>query len=293
MPAYKKQHYLPSAYLKYFSVDQENCNRKSSVWRFDGKVQRCVPVESQCFADYLYSKEKAAETENKFQNRENSYCQIVDKIRCVQQPTEINYGDLFLSMFDFHLRNAIHKNRTGKEGIEAYDHRIQMTFSQILLGRNDGEMLKAEIIKHIQSYWRVVIIYIALDGQFVTSDNPSMWTTLSKSSDALKPELHMITLPLTPKHTAVAFDRRFLEMDSKPASLSDVVTLNIGQIENAERCVYMSSRLEDGDIAVAKKRFGLKPASPCEVDNVGWRLVLQSLPKEHYFSFMRLPPPRL
>src|SRR5277367_5694359 len=121
MPAYKKQHYLPSAYLKYFSVDQRICNRKSSVWRFDGKIQRCVPIESQCFSDYLYSKKEAAEIESKFQSRENNYCQIVDKIRANKEPTGHNFGDLFLSMFDFYLRNAIHKNRTGKEGIDAYD----------------------------------------------------------------------------------------------------------------------------------------------------------------------------
>jgi hypothetical protein len=291
MPAYKKQHYLPSAYLKYFSVDQANCNRKSSVWRFDGKVQRCVPIESQCFADYLYSKEKAAEAEIMFQSREKTYCQFVDKIRTKQEPTGHNCGDLFLSMFDFHLRNAIHKNRTGKEGIEAYDHRIQIAFSQILLGRNDGKMPKANIIDHIQHYWRLEIISISSDNQFVTSDHPSVWITVKKSPNGLKPELQLITLPLTPKHTAVAFDRRVLEIVNKPASLSDVVTLNVGQIENAEQCVYMSGRLKDGDIAVAKNCFARKPASVCEVNEGGWKLILQYLPYEHHFSFMRLRPP--
>jgi hypothetical protein len=263
------------------------------VWRFDGRVQRCVPIESQCFGNYLYSKKEATEIENKFQNRENAYCQIVDKIRTSQEPTGTNFGDLFLSMFDFYLRNAIHKNRTGKEGIDAYDQRIQMAFSQILLGRDDGMLPKADIIDHILHFWRVEIISILPNNQFVTSDHPSVWITVKKFPESLKPELQLITLPISPKHTAVAFDRRVLEIVNHQASLSDVVTLNVGQIENADRCVYMSDRLKDGDIALAKKYFARKPASPCEVNQGGWRLILQYLPVEHHFSFMRLLPLQL
>lgn len=293
MPAYKRLHYLPSAYLKYFSVDQANCSRKSSVWRFDGSVQRCVPIESQCFGDYLYSKNEAAKVESQFQKRESNYCQIVDKIRASQEPTGTNYGDLFLSMFDFYLRNAIHKNRTGKEGIDAYDQRIQMAFSQILLGRNDGELPRADIIDHILHFWRVEIISILPNSQFVTSDHPSVWITVRKFPESPKPELQLIMLPISPKHAAVAFDRRVLEIINHQASLGDVVKLNVGQVENADRCVYMSERLKDDDIAVVKKYFTRKPASPCEVNQGGWKLILQYLPVEHHFSFMRLRPPIL
>ena len=94
MPAYKKQHYLPAAYLKYFSKDQALCNRNSWIWRYDGKVTRRVPVESQCFRDYFYSKENAAKWEHEFQRREESYCRFVDELRAGKEPSRIGHGDL-------------------------------------------------------------------------------------------------------------------------------------------------------------------------------------------------------
>ena len=292
MPAYKDQHWLPSAYLKYFSVDQQNCSSKTSkVWRFDGQTMRCVPVSSQCSADYHYSKEQAAETEQMFQKRENIYCRILDQVRVGQEVSERSMGDLFLCMFDLYLRNDVHKNRTGKEGVEAYNHRIETFLSKILLGRDDGALQKADIIEHIKHCWRLEIITVASDQQFVTSDNPSIWTAVRKPSNNLKPELHLITLPLTPRHIAVAFDRRTLEIVNKPATVGDTHTFNIGQIECAQRCVYMSRCLTEQDIVTAQNHFGRKSPTLCEVNETGWRLMLQYLPPEHHFSFMRSRPP--
>jgi hypothetical protein len=90
MPAFKKQHYLPAAYLKYFSDDQAVCNRKSWIWRHDGKEPRRVPVESQCFGNYFYSKENAAESEHGFMQREVRYCKFVDELRAGTEPLKPN-----------------------------------------------------------------------------------------------------------------------------------------------------------------------------------------------------------
>lgn len=291
MPEYKKQHYLPSAYLKYFSVDQQRCGRDSLIWRFDGKTMLCVPVASQCSGDYHYSKERAAETERMFQTNERAYCNCVDTIRMKREPEGRNLGDLLLAMFDFHLRNAIHKNRTGKERIEAYGQCIDIFISQMLLNWNGGEITKAHVINHIVRYWRVEIISVTSGNQFLTSDHPSMWMSLRQASDYSKSGLHLVTLPLTPKHAAVAFDRRFLEITGNQANSKDEGTLNVGQIQNADRCVYMTSPLPDQQMAVIQNHFTRKPDSVCEVTDKGWRLVLHYLPPEHYFSFMRLRPP--
>jgi hypothetical protein len=126
MPAYKKQHYLPAAYLKYFADDQAVCTRKSSTWRYDGKEQRRVPVESQCFKDYFYSKKNAAEAEKGFHSREMRYCKFVDELRAGKEPSRNSHGDLLLNMIDLQLRNGVHKNLTDDEGLEAYNVRLAL-----------------------------------------------------------------------------------------------------------------------------------------------------------------------
>jgi len=195
MPAYKDQHWLPSAYLKYFSVNQQDCTRKSLIWRLDGKSERCVPVDSQCFANYFYSKENPAEAEQMFQINESAYCDCIDRIRARGEMVGRNAGDLLLAMFDFHLRNAAHKNHIGKEGIETYARRVGIFIGQILLGREDEAITTSDVKKHIENYWGIRIISAPSNHQFVTSDHPSVWRTLGQVSVGLKTKLHLIALP--------------------------------------------------------------------------------------------------
>src|SRR5882762_8056820 len=115
MPPYKRQHYLPAAYLKFFSADAAVSGRKSPIWRIDQKSQRLVPAESQCEADYHYSRDKAAETERMLQNIEGRYTQCIESLVARRHITQEQYGDLVLSMFDFYIRNGIHQNATEQE----------------------------------------------------------------------------------------------------------------------------------------------------------------------------------
>lgn len=158
MPEYKKQHYLPACYLKYFSIDQGNCSRDSWIWRFDGKVPHQVPVVSQCSGDYHYSRERAAETEAMFGRMEAEYCRCVDRIKADRRLTEKEYGNLLLFMFDLNLRNNVHKNSTGKEGIAAYHIRSHTFLHQVLLCRKSGDSLKSDIIEHLRCFWTLRIL---------------------------------------------------------------------------------------------------------------------------------------
>ena len=290
MPAYKDQHWLPSAYLKYFSVDQQDCTRKSLTWRVDGKMERCVPVESQCSADYFYSKVKAAETEQMFQINENAYCDCVDRIRTKREFVDRNIGDLLLAMFDFHLRNAAHKNHIGKEGIEAYSRRVGIFIGQILLGREDEAITELDVKRHLESYWRIRIISAPAGHQFVTSDHPSVWRTLGQVSVGFKTKLHLIALPIGPAAVAIGFDRRVVEITKYDANSKDVRVLNTAQIENSEKCVYMSKLMPPEQLAFVKKCFDTKPASQSEIVDEGWLFPWHLLRPERYFSFMQLRP---
>ena len=293
MPDYKRQHYLPTAYLKYFSADQDRCSRDSLVWRVDKKTQRCVPILSQCFGDYLYSKESPVEAEKSFHRSEVKYTKCIDKIRSGIEPNAKNWGDLVLAMFDLHLRNGIHKNETGKEGIYAYNQRSHIFLSQILLMSNKAEITQSEIATHIESYWHVKIVQAPPKHQFVTSDHPSMWTTLRKTTADSRPSLDLITLPISPTHTAVAFDKRVLDVIGTQATVRDEGTLNVGQVSNAENCIYLSQQLQEESLERIRSHFAQKSDSECKTDENGWALILQHLPCENYFSFMRLKPPLL
>jgi hypothetical protein len=293
MPAYKKQHFLPTSYLKYFSEDQKACNPQSFIWRCDGNEVRRVPVRSQCFGDYFYSKENPQEIEQIFNRREVIYCQFVEKIRAKQEPDRKSFGDLFLCMADISLRNGIHKNLTGKEGVEAYNIRLIVFFSAMLLEK-PNELFPIETIKrHLHSYWRMEIISAPAEFHFATSDNPSLFTTCRRSVPGRRSPLQLIILPLDPAHIAVAFDRRFMWVQQRQATVADVQTINYNQIVNAENCVYKSRAFSDGESEIVRNTFSQKTKPVSQVTADGWHTYMQYLPPQHYFSFMQMKPPAM
>jgi hypothetical protein len=156
MPEYKRQHYLPAAYLKYFSVDQNCCTRDSKVWRFDGSQQRLTRVENECFENYGYSRQRPAEAESLFHASESGYCNFLDTIRSGQEPSGASRGDLLLFMFDLYLRNRVHENLTGQEGIEAYKRRTDHFLADII-GADNAKSTQ-EIGRLISDNWRVSIL---------------------------------------------------------------------------------------------------------------------------------------
>lgn len=287
MPSYKRQHYLPAAYLKYFSTDQNICNRESKTWRCDGKTIRCVSVISQCFGDYFYSRENAAEVEVNFQKSESLYSSCVEKIKANIKLTPNEYGSLLVVMFDFHLRNAIHENRTGKEEIEAYRLRNRLFIQQMLLGRSDGLYTQREMIAHIEKYWNLRVLTAQSGSQIFTSDNPSVWHTFRKN----KPGMHMITLPLTPFHVAVAFDRRVLQVNDGILTEEDERTLNAGQIENASQAFYSSAKFSADNVRLLDENIKQKAETRCFINEQTWSLSLKNVFPEFMFSFVKLNPP--
>jgi hypothetical protein len=287
MPAYKKQHYLPAAYLKYFSLDQATCSRDSWTWRFDGKTQRPVAIVSQCSGDYHYSKSNPAEAERTFQEGEAIYCQCIDRIRSGKTLSAANYGSLLVMMFDFFIRNNIHKNRTGGEEIQAYRIRSHNFLRQLLLSRPSGEVTHDEIIEHVARNW-TVRIFPATPGQgFITSDNPSAWASLRLSP----PGLHMVTLPITPKLVAVAIDRRIAYFTSDRLVPEDVVLMNCSQVQNAEKCVFSFGPLTDDTKERIRDTWAQISRTPGEVHENSWRLSLQTFLPGFNLSFLRRTPP--
>src|SRR5215475_915659 len=120
MPAYKRQHWLPAVYLKNFSHESE-LGRRAFLWRYDGNTMMKVAVESQCEGNFFYSKEQPEATEKRFWQSEAAYENCVKLIREKKPSSAVDYFSLIFTIFDFHARNAIYANNTGKEGVYAYE----------------------------------------------------------------------------------------------------------------------------------------------------------------------------
>jgi len=285
---YKRQHYLPAAYLKYFSVDQVNRGRESWVWRFDGQAQRQVRVDSQCANNFHYSKNEAAAVEAIFSATETLYCDCLNKIIADSELSERDCGILLMCMFDFYIRNAVHRNDTGQEEIIAYRRRLGIFYSQILL-KKEGLVTNADVHAHILKYWRLEIINTPRGRVLMTSDNPSIWTSIK----ATRPGLHLLILPITPQKIAVAFDIRHIAYVTKQMSEEDYLTVIDSQIHNAVTSVYASAQFSDENVTAMRQRFSGKESLGCQTNETSWKVALASLPQEFHFSFLRHTPPLL
>ncbi len=289
MALYRKQHFLPAAYLRYFSDDQKSCTRDSRFWSFDGEKMGRVSVESQCFENYYYSKTRAKEVEDSFRRKEILYCERADTVRKEGKiPAEYRTGFILL-MVDFALRNGIHKNKTGREGISAYHDRLSMFFEVLLLEKQGQRITNPEILLHIDTYWRLEIISAPAASQFATSDNPAVFCSFEEPTGEWTP-IQVILLPIDPYHVAFAFDSRFLSVPNNFANFQDLIVMNHLQFANAARAVYVASAFSEGDLVELRQLFTTKRNSICEVTNEGWRTVKQCIPPQHNFSFVSLLP---
>lgn len=247
-------------------------------------------MASQCYQKYFYSKKRPAEVEKMFQKREEIYCRFVDKIRAGQEPEIQNFGDLFLCMCDLHIRNAAHRNSTGQEGVDAYDGRLVLLFSGLLLGKAEANLSSEDVKQHLQTNWRIEIIPAPAGFQYITSDHPAVFMSCNDPPNP-KNALQIILLALDPANIAVAFDRRFVSVERKTATAKDVTLFNIGQIHNTTQFIYSAGQLE-GEALIFFTEVFLRKQSPCsEVTLKGWKLSLTYLPPQGHYSFIQIKPP--
>jgi len=244
-----------------------------------------VRVDSQCAAKWHYSKRDPAGAEEMFQGAEQEYCRCVDKLCEGRELTGSDYGRLLVNMFDFYVRNAVHKNLTGKEGIDAYRIRCAFFWSK-LLGKT-GVITKEDIQNHVEKYWGLQILIAPGTRHFITCDHPSVWTSINDD----QPDLHLLTVPITPRLMAVAFDRRILSVIEQGMTEEDYLTLNAGPMSNAVSCVYSAVPFSDEQIAQMKAHLAGKEDPGCFIEEGNWRFKIAGLRPEHYFSFMQLSPP--
>jgi hypothetical protein len=278
--AYKKQHYLPAAYLKQFSADGIQATRKSKVCRTDAKRCLFVPVESQCAEDYHYSKSSAETVEKFFKSGEDLYAHIAKVARERKVPTTHDYFGLILMMFDLHLRSISYRNRTDQENYQAYLLRLAYLRAEVLTGKKGEIVSDAESMEHLTNFWRVRLLEAPADSELVTSDSPSIWCNWD-----IVDQPHCVIMPVLPQFCAVAYDERFSRVDGNLTE-RDTAKLNVWQVRHCEECIFSLSMPTAQQVSVFQGHMMNRSPRENYTDSKSWNMHRVTLDGEVPFSFL-------
>jgi hypothetical protein len=262
----KKQHFLPVVYLKQFSPDERAATRTSRIFRCDGRKVNEVSVESQCYESLFYSKKRASEAENTFKEMEGMYGTLLKRVWNSEQPQNAaEYFGMIVFMFDLHLRNAAYFNHTGEERIDAYEFCVRSLRDHILCLQENAS--DNAVVEHLKERW--VIRLIQSDGQqaLMTSDNPCLWCSGFKH-----PGFSFMLLPLTPRHLAVAFDKKFHSVSGKFLKGSDLDALNGGLISRCLKAVYSHKSFNSLEMENVGEILKVRQFQRGSIDLKNWKL---------------------
>lgn len=255
---YRKQHYLPVAYLKFFSDDPDK-GRNANIFRYDGKKSSLVPIETQCYGKFFYSALKRSIVEEYFGIREKGYSRIVTKIIKNKDLTEGEYYFFILTIFDIHMRNIAYNCKGFHGRFKAY-----LQFRELFVERVIVELFlhlqtnPAEVtLNALKKKWKLCFIQACSGDCFKTSDHPSLWFELG----GYKPVL--VILPITPTIIGVGYDIREIAVVSNSATLNDIGVLNLYQCRQSYNTLYSSVELTEQQQTVAKLFFRYR-------SNRGW-----------------------
>lgn len=283
MPAYKRQHFLPSVYLKNFSPDGSRSTRDSKVWRVDQTRCTLVPVQSQCAGDYLFSKTAPQKSEEEFQEFEKGYAAALTKIWCDGDPTVFEYFALILAAFDLYTRNIVHENRTGLEGVQAYQFRIVSFINRLIVGNFGAEALPlSELFERLKQTWGVRLFRTPTGREIITSDHPVLCFTWGAGET-----IDFLLLPVTPNVCAVVFDKRTARPQGNTLVETDGVHLVEALASHCHSCIYAASQPSEQAIDAFRRLINRRVIPRTVTDAEKWSLNLTVPPRPDIFSFIR------
>ena len=247
----RKQHFLPVAYLQFFSTDQASISRDSFVWRFDGKRLHEVPVESQCRGDYFYTATQLELERLTFNAAEGDWPSLVRRLQSgVSGLAGRDYKLAMIQLVVLYLRNEAIANETSISRLDAFERDLPPLLLHIFGPSNSPirsrQELTAQLWASLDS-WSLQPI-LAATGSFVSSDNP----TLVFSDDEA---INLIAAPICPSIYLVAYRASLLSVKSPHASADDVEVLNIFQARNSIAQVYSSTPISSDQKSAFREAF--------------------------------------
>lgn len=279
MAAYKKQHFLPVAYLGQFGRPPDRALRQRAIWRVSETHAGEVPVGSQCQEDYFYSKARARFCETYFGAIEGSYAGMMAKLGRRKPLTKDEMFRFFLCAVDFYARGAKFRARDADEEMELYLKRIDI-FKRQLISCQLLDATDEARKNHIRDHWNFTIVPFPAETAVLTSDSPSIWFSSSKRPD----ELCGVLMPITPLACFVGANRNVYSVAGGPATPDDALQVSINEIENCVEGVYFSDPLSDDEVATIRRRLQKRTIAPARQD--GWQLMLVDYDLNPNLSFL-------
>jgi hypothetical protein len=279
MPAYKKQHYLPVAYLSQFGRPLEREPRQRLVWRVSESHAGEVHVNSQCQEDYFYSKSHARLCEGYFDQIETIYGSLLARLGRGETLTASDLFRFFLCAVDFYARGAKFRANSEREEFELYLHRTAI-FKRQLISQNLTEATDDARRDFLLASWQFCLVSFSADAALLTSDSPSIWLGSSQAPQ----ELHGVVMPVTPLSCFVGARRTTYSIASTVAEPIDAVVMNRNQIENCADAVFCSEALSAREVAGIRKQLAIRQVAPSRAD--GWQLELIDYDLNPNLSFL-------
>ena len=223
----KRQHYVPKAYLKYFSVDEEKTPHVYAVFP-NGKEPQKVSIEKICCSSYLYDQiaidpdtgarifAAPNELENMFNPVESKYAVIVSKLKAdlrekndfelTAEEIEVLKGFLSLQLWRnpifVHTSNCIIDRLFAKD--TGYIDYIQNEFpdekSNLMIAHLANESLKRFLLLSTIAMADTMdeshfCIFRTQDSLFVTSDMP----VVNIYGEEQGIQYDLVGMPITPE----------------------------------------------------------------------------------------------
>lgn len=227
----KKPHYVPSAYLQFWSETGNSNGRNSVIYVTDKNGCRKQKSGNAAIVKKNYSDTDPDEAEKYFQEFEIDWAKLIKQFLAGEGPnTEILSGLLLLQSGYYLLRNRNFKNKSDKERIEIYKHSIN-AFLRVVLMNNKTCESKEKYFKTLMENW-VCHLLPCKGEKFVTSDNPILTLNFDGHSPAI------IYLPINPNWAVIALKKDVLKLNKSKITTEDIKYLNSYMSINCNREIY-------------------------------------------------------
>jgi Protein of unknown function (DUF4238) len=288
MPAHKNQHFVPRCALKPFSLDGEG----KAINLFNIPKDRTIqnaPVKGQCARDYLYGKENLS-AEHTLTELEGRYARIVDLL---SGGGVLSHDDM--EMLKFLILVQTRRTEWAIQNVrQASDDMMDMIFSRAPSQRpaafSDTQLMTLSMRLAVKTTefvldLKLVIFRNKTAIDFLTCDNPAVHTnrfhlvTLKENNFGLSNSGAMFSMPLTPKLSAMCYDKATYSIPNASGTQfvdltdnDDAVALNQLQYISASKNLYFrkwpdGARIQADLQAFVAKRAEVRPITTAYIQD--------------------------
>lgn len=277
----KKPHYVPAAYLQFWSIDGKPSGRDSTIYVTDENGCNQRKCSKTAIEKWLYSKEAPNEAEEYFGELEGDWAKLISEFNEGTSPKAHLLASLLLLQSSyFLLRNRKFENKsTTKERIDIYKSAIEGYWREVLM---DGELAKSlpECGKKMLDTWECHLLPNK-NEPFITSDNPTLTLNFKENHPGI------IFFPMLPNWALIAFKKDSVKLTKQQVTEQDVSYLNSYTAMNSNREVYSHVEMSPDEVNSFGKWLDQRPERVTWFDNEAMHLESFNYPvKGMTFSFL-------